>query len=328
MKNFLRIAIFNLSLIVFLTTFISCVSESDPVETSTPQVTPEPPPPAPLPEPDLIESGDIVVTNLGNDSIVLLDDEGVYKNTLYDVPTDASISFPSVMYDPLEQAILFTYDSTIASLDAIYSINLADGEVSSYLSNSNLNGTLSGVARLSNDDLVIIEGTNVLEKFLANFTRSGNPFLTGLTATLADINPLASGGFVVCTSGTSNTVRTYTSAGVLIASATSAAPAPSLGALAATGCIEDADGRIIVAYSGGTDAVRVYTNSNLNTIAWTFTDTNQLTTPAKLALRSNGNILVIDSGFHHIVEISPEGGLVKRIEPLGLVSPRGIAVIP
>lgn len=293
----------------------SClVKDESPIATTSDQV-------------NYIQSGDIIVTNLGNDSIVLLGSDGHYKDMLYDLPTDGSISFPALTYDPYTKKILFSYDSSIATLDAIYSIDPLDGTVDRYLSNSNLTGTLNGIARLTNNDLVIIDATNQAEKFLANKTRSGAPFIGTLTANAANVSPLSTGGFVVCSSGTTNTVRTYDAAGALQATASSVAPTPSLGAQASTACLEDPQGRIVVAYSGTTDAVRVY-SANLSTVIWTYTDTNNLQTPTKLAVRENGNILVADSGFNHIVEINTSGGLVGLLAETGLVTPAAILVVP
>lgn len=278
-------------------------------------------------EVNLIQSDDIIITNAGNDTIVLLDENGVYKDILVDSQSDAQLIFNALAWDSANNKVLFNYDHLTNAYDSVRSIDLYDGSVTTVVTNNNLQGTMFGVARLTGGELLILEGTNTAEKFLANGTRSGNPFLNTLTTNVADINPLSTGGFVTCSSGTANTVRTYNAAGVVQATATSANPLPTLGALASTSCIQNSAGQIIVAYSGATDAVRVY-NSTLATIAWTFTDTNVLTTPGKLAVRSNGNILVTDTGFNHIVEISPDGALVRVIGGGVLATPNNILVVP
>lgn len=278
-------------------------------------------------EANLIQSGDIVVTNSGNDTIVLLHEDGSYKDTLVDSQSDSQLIFNGLAYDAINKNIMFTYDHLTAFYDAVKTIDLYDGTVKTLLSNNNLQGTLPGLARLTGGELIVLEGTNTAEKFLANGTRSGNPFLATLTTNVADITKLSNGGFVVCSSGTANTVRTYNAAGTVVATATSATPTPTLGALAASSCTQNAAGNIIVAYSGATDAVRMY-NSSLSTVVWTFTDTNILTTPGKISLRSNGNILVTDLGFHHIVEIDPNGALVRVIGGAVLSTPNNIVVVP
>lgn len=264
---------------------------------------------------------------MGNDSIVLLYSDGTYKSVLVDSPTDATLIYNGLAYDRVNNQILFTHDSTAAALDAVKGISLFDGAVTTVISNSNLTGVLPGLARLTGGELLVLETASTAERFLANNTRSGAPFIATLTATVADITRLSTGGFVTCSSGFANTVRTYNAAGVVQATATSALPSPTLGALASTSCAEDSSGRIIVAYSGATDAVRVY-NSTMATIAWTFTDTNVLTTPGKIAIRANGNILITDTGFNHIVEISSTGALVQVIGGTVLSIPNNIVVVP
>lgn len=304
-------------LLIFIPLLIlsSCIlTDESPVATSSNEV-------------NLIQSGDIVVTNLGNDSIILLDSDGSFKSILVDSQTDATLIFNGLAYDRLNDQILYTHDSTTGALDSVKALSLFDGTVSTVISNNNLTGVMPGLARLTGGELLVLETASTAEKFLSDNTRSGTPFLNTLTATVADITRLSTGGFVTCSSGTANTVRTYNAAGAVQATATSALPLPTLGALASTSCLEDPSGRIVVAYSGATDAVRVY-NSTMSTIAWTFTDTNVLTTPGKLAVRENGNILITDTGFHHIVEISSAGVLVGTIGGAVLSTPNNIVVVP
>lgn len=303
----------SLSLLIFLVA--SCVLNTEsPIETSSDLV-------------NLIQRGDIVVSNSGNDSIILLDSDGNYKDTLVSEQTSTTILFNGLAYDSINKEVLFNYDHTTAALDAVKAIDLYDGSVRTVISNSQLNGTLPGVARLTNGDLVILEGTNGAEKFDANGVRVGNPFLTGLTTNIADVTRLIDGGMVICSSGTANTVRIYAATGgAATATATSVSPGPTLGALASTSCTQGDDGTIYVAYSGGTDAVRAY-SSNLSTVLWTFTDTNVLTTPGKLAVSASGTILVTDTAFHHIVEISSTGSLVRVIGGAALNVPNNIVVV-
>lgn len=306
---------FKLIPLVLLTFLTSCLLKNEsPIGSSSNDV-------------NLIQSGDIIVTNAGNDTIVLLDEDGSYKASLVDSQSDAALIYNGLAYDTANDQILYVNDHTTAFYDAVKAISLYDGATSTVISNSNLTGTMPGLARLTGGELLVLETTTTAEKFLANGTRSGAPFIATLTATVADVNPLSTGGFVTCSSGTANTVRTYNAAGVVQATATSAAPVPSLGALASTSCVQDSTGQIIVAYSGATDAVRVY-NSTMSTTVWTFTDTNVLTTPGKLAVKSNGNILVTDTAFNHIVEISAAGALVRVIGGAVLSTPNNILVVP
>lgn len=276
---------------------------------------------------NLLQSGDIVVANVGNDSIVLLDSDGNFKETLVDIQTNASILFNGLTYDPLTKNILYIYDHATAALDAVRYISPVDGSTGEYLSNGQLSGVLPGLTRLTGGDLLVLETTLTAEKFNSSKVRQGAPFTAALTATVADVAKLATGGFVACSSGTANTVRTYNLAGVLQATATSASPLPTLGALGASSCIQTSSGLIIVAYTGATDAVRAY-NSTLTTVQWTFSDQNILSTPGKLALAANGNIYITDTLLDHIVEISSSGGYVQLLGGSVLSTPTSITVVP
>lgn len=306
------VRIFPVIIMLFISS--SCIISSDsPVESSSDDV-------------NLIQVGDIIVTNSGNDSIVLLNEDGSFKFTLVDSNTSATLIYNGLAFDELNREVLYAHDSTVAGQDAVMSISLYDGSVSTVITNAQLNGTMPGLARLTGGELLVLEGTNAAEKFSATGLRIGAPFISGLIANVADTTRLINGGFIVCSSATANTVRTYNSTGTLQSTATSANPLPTLGALASTSCTQANDGTIYVAYSGGTDAVRAY-NSTLTTVLWTFTDTNVLTTPGKLAIRPNGNILVTDTGFHHIVEIDTNGAFVGVIGGAGLNNPNNIIVV-
>lgn len=276
---------------------------------------------------NLLKSGDIVVANTGNDTILLLDQDGILKEILTDSTTDPSLNFSALAFDRSLDQILVAFDSTVATSDRIIGISMWDGTLSNVLQNSNYTGILSGIARLNNGSFVGLEGTTTMELFDSNGVRSGNPFSSAITANGVDVNPLSTGGYVVCSTGVANTVRTYSSTGVLVSTATSAAPAPTLGALAASSCISNSLGQIIVAYSGATDHIRAY-NSTLTTVLWTYNDSNVLATPGKLAITPAGNILVSDIGLNHIVELNSSGGFVRTIGGNVLAAPVSILVIP
>lgn len=298
-----------------LFTLTSCLVSSDsPISSSADDV-------------NLIQRNDIVVSNAGNDSIILLDADGNYKATLVDIDTTSTVIFNGLAYDGVNKEVLYTYDHQTAALDAVYSISLFDGSSQLVLSNNQLSGVMPGLARLTNGELLILETNTTIEKFSASGTRIGAPFTSGMTSAVVDVTRLSNGGYVVCSTGTSNTVRTYNAAGVLQNTATSANPAPTLGGMPATSCSEAPNGNIVVSYSGTTDAVRAY-SANLGTIAWTYTDTNILSTPGKLAIRANGNVLITDTGYDHIVELDSNGGFVRTIGGSVLSDPNNIVVIP
>ena len=301
----------------------SCIlSDEPPIETSSNDV-------------NLIQSGDIVVTNLNNDTIILLDSDGNYKDVLVDSQTDSSLIYNGLNFDAVNNQILFVYDSTVALLDSVKSISLYDGTVNTVISNGFLTGVMPGLARLTGGELLVLETTATAEKFRADNSRvggAGAAFIATLTAPVTDIASLNTGGFVACNTATAVTVRTYTSAGVTVATATSALPVnatnATLGAIGASSCIQDLTGQILVVYSSvGVDAVRAYT-STLAAPVWTFSDQNILPTPGKIAVKSNGNILVTDTVLNHIVELNSTGGLVRVIGGTVLSGPNNIVVVP
>lgn len=306
----------TLTFIILLGLLSSCIISSEsPIESSSNEV-------------NLIQTGDIIISNTGTDSIILLNSEGTFKANLLDV-SDATLTMGALTFDAANDQILFTNDSTTAALDSVKSISLFDGTVSTYISNSNLTATgMTGIARLTGGEILVLEGTNTAEKFLSTGVRSGNPFINTLTTNVADIGPLATGGFVTCSSGTANTVRTYNAAAAVQTTATSAVPAPSMGSLmAATSCAQDATtGNIAVAFNGANDGVRMF-NSTLSTIVWTYQDSNYLANPGKLSIRPNGNVLVLDLTANHIVEIDANGAFVQVINA-PLTTPNSILVVP
>jgi hypothetical protein len=293
-----------------------CVKEEEPIETFDSYV-------------NKIQPGDIIVANGANDTVVLLDEDGRYKDTIITGSTSAALSFPALAWDDLNKQVLISYDHTTATLDKITGVSLLDLQLSTVISNSNLTGTMPGVARLTNGELVVLEGTTTAEKFTSAGVRSGAPFMNAtLIANTTDIAPMPSGDFVVCSSNAANTVRTYNSSGTLLNTATSVTPAPTLGAaVAASGCAVGPNGEIAIVFSGTTDGVRLF-NSTLTTGTWNFIDTNVFVTPTKIAFKSNGNMLVLDTTFNHIVEISSTGSLVRTFGSDFLATPLAILVVP
>lgn len=277
-----------------------------------------------------IKSGDIIVVNGGNDSIVLMDSEGNFKEYLYSPSTSATYSFPAITWDSTTKKVLFTYDSTTAANDAIMSIDPFDLSVSTVYNNSSiLTATgLNGIARLTGGSLIAIESTTTMEKFDSSWNRVGTPFMNAtLTATAVDVAALSTGGFVVAASGTSNTIRTYDSSGTAVASATSASPTPTMGAAqASTGVAVNSSGEILAAFSGTYDGVRKF-SSDLSTVVWTFADTH-LTTPGKIAVRANGNVLALDTAFNYIVEINSDGTFKRTLASSLISTPLAIMVVP
>lgn len=280
---------------------------------------------------NLLQSGDILVVNTPNDAIVHLDSNGNYKSTLVQENDAASVIIGGLNYDSVNKRILYTYDHATAALDAVKSIDLYNGRVETVLNNNNLSGTLANLVRLTGGDYIIFESATTVEKFNSAFVRVGTPFTPAPAMATANvqIEAMSDGGFLICTTSTAalSTVKTYSAAGAAAFSATSALPAPSLGALPASGCKQRADGTIVVAYSGAIDTIRAY-SSNLGTILWDYSDLNVLSSPGRISARSNGNILITDTVFNHIVELTSDGAFLRIIGGAVLSTPGSVQVIP
>ncbi len=305
-------------LLVMMYCFVGCISESEPIETSNSQA-------------NLMKSGDIVVVNTATDSVLLLEPDGTYKTTIYSARTDGTVTIPAIAWDSYTNRLLIAFDSTTATLDKILSVDPYDLSVSTYYNNSTiLTATgLNGIARVSTNHLLVIESTATMEKFDTSLGRVGAPFMNAtLVATAVDVAATSSGGFVVASNSAANTIRLYDSSGTAITSATSALPAPSLGAaVAASGVARKSNGKIVAAFNGASDGVRQY-SSDLSTVDWNFINTTVLSTSTKVAIRANGNILVPDSAFNHIVEIDSNGLLVGTFANSILATPGSIVVVP
>lgn len=282
-------------------------------------------------EVNLIQKGDIVVTNSGNDSVVLLNDDGSFKATLVDSQTDAAILYNALIYDSLNKTIIYNFDHTTNTFDAIRKLDAFEGESSTLLTNGNLNSTMQGLARLTDGGLIVLKNTTLIEKFNSLGQRVTVNFpLTFPTANTVDVASMINGQFMVCSSGTTNTVRTYTAAGVINVTPviTSAVPTPALApASGASSCIQADDGTVYVVFPA-TPAVRAY-NSTMTTTLWTYQDTNTLTAgqTSKITIRANGNLLIADRGYDHLVELTKDGAFVRTIGGVGLSDPLNIAVM-
>lgn len=160
---------------------------------------------------NVIQSGDIVVINTPNDSILLLDRNGNYKSTLVNEADPASVILGGLNYDSVSKRILFTYDHATASLDELRGISLFNARVDTVLNNSFLTATntFGAPARLTNGDYLILETATTVEKFSSSFVRQTTtaPFSTAfLISANVQLEALSTGGFLACATGTANTV--------------------------------------------------------------------------------------------------------------------------
>ncbi len=263
-----------------------------------------------------IESGDIVVTNSGSDALVVFNSDGTYKSTPFFV-LSATESLYGISWSSVTGEILIVVDG----VDRVVALNPTDCTTRNIIIEANLTGTVRGITQLTNGDILISETSNI-ERFGSNGNRvtSGWPLAAQTLAT--GLSALSNGGFVHC-STTTDVVRTYTNAGVQVATRSSGIAATT----DAMDCFTMFDGSIATTWSGTTDTVSIY-NSSLAPVA-SYSNTAFLGAPGGIAQRSNGgNLLVVDRVFNLVVEITTAGAFVGTFGSGLLSTPENILVIP
>jgi hypothetical protein len=255
-------------------------------------------------------AGDLVVTNYSGDSAILLDSDGNFKEMLYNVDNNQE-QVVGVGWNAITNEVILTINGFP---DRIMGISATDGTERVVVQNVQFSGNTFGVAVNSSGDFWAIE-SHQIEKFnsLGNRINDGT-FPTGtLFNNLAQINPLSAGGFVVCGYG-GDLVATYDGTATQINNTASGIGGTTNG----YGCDELADGSIVTAWEGTTDTISIY-NSTLGSSLATFTDSTVLSSPRGVEVKSNGNILVTDVGYHYLIELSYDsvGGTLTFVRNLG-----------
>lgn len=263
-------------------------------------------------------SGDVLVSNSGSDAVVAFDSAGNFKGIIYSVSTTAGESIYGLDYMESTGEIVVVVDGA----DRVMAINPEGCVARMLIADANLNGNLRGITQLSTGDLLVVE-TSSIERF----SSTGNRITAGawpktLQTTSTEINAIPTGGFVLCSSG-ADVVRTYSDAGVQIATRASGIAATTDG----VGCRALNNGQIVTAWSGTTDSV-VFYSSNLSSALHTYSDISVLATPGGIGERANGSVLVVDRAFHHVVEISGTGTFVRTFGNGYLNVPEHVLVIP
>ena len=267
--------------------------------------------------PQALESGDLLVSNNTGDSLVHLDPNGNFKTVVYDVINNSETIY-GVGWSNSESKVIFNVDGA----DRIMGIDPATGSVSTVLSDANFSGTLRGLTQLaSGGDYLLIESNNI-ERYNPFGFRVTSGWPQSLQTTPQQISPHSGGGFVLCSSG-SDKVSIYDSSGSETATRTSGIPSTT----DATGCLEMSNGNIAVSWAGTTDTIGVY-SSDLTTVVATYSNTVILPLPYGITQRSDGNLLIVDSTYHHIVELSETLQFVRIIGDGVLSTPRQIYAMP
>lgn len=302
-----KIVFIFILLFAFSFSNISCSPEETTDSSTTDSVAPTP---------NCLVSGDIVVSSSGSDSLVVFNSDGTFKSVAYFV-SSASESLFGLAWSSATNEVLVGVDG----VDRVMGISAVDCSARTIITDINLTGNIRAVTQLTSGDILVIE-TNNIERFGSNGNRvsSGWPLAAQTGGT--GLSALSNGGFVHC-SATTAVVRTYTSAGVQVATRSSGIAATT----AAADCFVMSDGNIATAWSGTTDTVSIY-NSALTPIT-SFSNTAYLAAPGGIAQRpSGGNLLVVDRVYNYVVEITTTGSLVGTFGSGFLGTPEYILVIP
>ncbi len=271
----------------------------------------------------VVTPGDIIVVT-GGRTLVQLTSDGGFKQVLYTLP-NVSETIYDVAWKADTKEIMFTINGSAR----VGAISVVDGSYRNLITDVNLTGVLHGLAQLNNGDIIVGEVSNVerfttagIRRTLVNGVTWPNT-LAATSTTIEQLYPTANGGFIVCSSGSDN-VKRYTENAVIVGAAVVSGIA---GTTDAYGCIELADGKIAMAFNGTTDTIRTVTAA-MTGIATIYSDLAVLASPRTMARASNGNILVVDSAFNQIVEITSTGSFVRTLGGGLLGTPNALFSVP
>ncbi len=238
----------------------------------------------------------VIVANSTSKSVVLLDPQLKYVR-------DLLVLKKSTTEYPWGLAMLDKHNLLVSveGVDRIMSTNLNYGANSAYdfiIDTNYTSNPVRGLAVLASGEILASE-QNTVEKFNSSGVRiTAGGWPKSLQTTGTQLSAFPNGGFIYCSIGT-GVVRSYDSMAVQTASASSGIS----GTNAVYGCAVGPSGQVVASFNGTTDTIRMYTDSTLTTVLWSYSDTTTLPNPTAVGIRSNGNVIVIDSTTHVIVEI-------------------------
>lgn len=285
--------------------------------------------------------GYVLISSSANKTVQLYTPEMVFVRTVLTLnSTDSPVSLAK--YDSTH--ILVAIEGGASGQDRVINVNLdSSNDYNAIIQDSvNFTGTVKGMTRLSGGDIIASDlavAALSLERYipstisytaLASRLAIGWPLATS-QATTTQIRPGPSNTYTVCSNGASDLIRTYNNSGTQLGSATALAPVPSLGAAHdVQGCIFDPSDRVAALYNGATDSLRVYTTNTLAAISWTYSDLTKFANPQALAVRPNGNFLVLEfaTPLDFVVEVSSTGSYVGSYTPTGVNTGTDILVMP
>lgn len=281
--------------------------------------------PSTTPETLEISSGDILVSSSTSRDVKLFSTYGVYKATVLDLDNTTGQVPYGITYNTLTQEILVAVDSTTSR--TIKAINKTTFAVRDFSASPALNNTLRGLAMLASGELLaVIAGGNRVEKLngITGTQITAGAWPKSLQTGGVGVSARSDGTFTHCSS-TADVVRLYDAAGTQTATAASGIAATT----DVLGCTTDSSGNVYATFNGTTDTIRKYDPTL--TPVWSYSNTVLLPNPTGLAVRTNGNVLVLDQTYNYILEVAADG---SNATMLGadtdnmLSTPQFILVVP
>lgn len=272
----------------------------------------------------LVKPGDIIVVNGTSRSLILLDSDGNYKTVLYDLDNIAESIYDVALKKDTNE-IIFTVNGS----PRIGAVSLINGTYRTLIADANLTGALKGLTQLQNGDILVSEVNNIERFTTAGVRRTLVAGVTwpntlgGTSTTAEQLFATVDGGFIVCSSGSDN-VKRYTENAVIVGAAVVSGIAATTDAF---GCIELADGKIAMAFNGTTDTIRTV-SAAMTGIATIYSDLAVLASPRTLTQTLNGNILIVDSVYNQIVEITTTGTFVRTLGGALIGTPNAVFSVP
>lgn len=249
-----------------------------------------------------INSGDIVVSNSSSRDVKVFNANGVYKGLLLDLDNTTGQVPYGLTYNYLTNEILVAVDSTTSRV--IKAVNTATLALRDFSASPALNNTLRGIAMLTSGDLlVVISGAGRVEKIsgITGTQITAGAWPKSLQTGGTGIAARSAGTFAHCSS-TLDVIRLYDATGTQTATAASGIT----GTTDVMDCASDSAGDIYTSFNGTTDTIRKY-SSNLGSTVWSYSNTVLMPNPFGIAVRSNGNVLVVDQTYNYILEITADG---------------------
>lgn len=251
---------------------------------------------------------DILVLSQGTKSLVQLDSNGLYKDTLFVAPVGSTLR--SLTWDQTNQRVLIGY--TYSTTTKIISVAPLTKTISDFSVNAFITTALTATIPTHNGYVFSSTPTSLrkLNPQGVHIVEPGFPLASGLPGTVVQLSAMPNDHFLLCTTA-SPYLKIFNSSAQTILTASGITP--PTGTTTLTGCAALNNGRIVLSWSGTSDTVAVYDPSNFSTPLHTYTDTSILGSPKWIQKTSTGNILILDTVFNLLLELDPNMEFVRTI---------------